>query len=50
VATEPILQAVHSSLHAARKRLAQVNFECRSCLPRCFHRNRGCNSGDREAI
>jgi hypothetical protein len=50
MATEPILHAGHSSLHAVRKRLAQVNIECRSCLPHCFRRNRGCNSSDREAI
>ena len=38
-----ILQAVHYPLYAACKRLAQVNFECRSCpASAVFHRNRGC--------
>jgi hypothetical protein len=49
MATEPILQAGHLSLHAVRKRLAQVNIECR-CMPHCVRRNQGCNSSDREAM
>jgi len=50
MAMEPSLQAGHLSFHAVRKRLAQVNIECRFCMPHCVRRNQGCNSSDREAI